>query len=152
MFSVQELSMKPFSMERPTRSVSMSSPSKGRILIVDDDTVFRHSLGKVLAKEGYRIFLAADGEEADRLLGDQPIDVMLVDFKMPHKDGMTVARDALRTAPALKVIMITAFGDLQVQDELQRMGVFAYASKPIRRDDLLSLVRRALGASSPDAL
>lgn len=120
----------------------------GRVLIVDDDRVFRLALGKVLTKAGYTTVLAEDGEEAERLLAGQPFDVMLVDLKMPKKDGLAVLRDALRLTPALRVIMITAFGDIEVQNEAIRLGVFAYTSKPIRRDEVLDLVRRAMGGRS----
>lgn len=117
----------------------------GRVLIVDDDQVFRLALGKVLMKAGYTITLAEDGDEAEQKLDEQPFDVMIVDLKMPKKDGLTVLRDALHKNSALKVIMITAFGDTEVQAEAVRLGVFAYTNKPIRRDEIITLVRLAMG-------
>lgn len=117
----------------------------GRVLIVDDDRVFRLALGKVLMKAGYAITLAEDGDEAEQKLDEQPFDVMIIDLKMPKKDGLTVLREALHKSPALKVIMITAFGDTEVQAEAVRLGVFAYTNKPIRRDEIITLVRLAMG-------
>jgi two-component system response regulator (stage 0 sporulation protein F) len=118
----------------------------GCVLIVDDDAMLRATLGKVLAKEGYTVFQSRDGHEAERILAEHPVDVMLVDYMMPNRDGLSVARDAMKRAPGLRVIMITAFGDARVEEEASRLGIFAYASKPIRRHDLLPLVRRAIDA------
>lgn len=130
-------------------SVSEQSGT-GRVLIVDDDRVFRLALGKVLTKAGYTAVLAEDGDDAERRLAEQPFDVMIVDLKMPKKDGLAVLRDAMRADPTPKVIMITAFGDTAIQAEAARLGVFAYTNKPIRRDDVLTLVRRALGGDAPN--
>ncbi len=120
-----------------------------RILIVDDDQGLRDFLEIFFAKEGFSVFCAGDGEEALRLLKDQPVDLVLADIKMPRLDGISFLKALRQQGLELPVIMITAFASLDSAVEAKRQGAFDYVSKPFKLDDLRKLVQKALSRSSP---
>ena len=114
-----------------------------RVLVVEDDTVVRGLLGKVLTDEGYDIVGAASGEEALVELGRHLFDAILLDLNLPGIQGM----DVLAVGPTLQsdtpFIVMTAFGSVDTAVEAMKNGAFDYVSKPFRTDELLLTLRRA---------
>jgi DNA-binding NtrC family response regulator len=122
------------------------------VLIVEDEQILRESLAGLLEGEGYDVLQAAHGEEAYRIVLEQPIDVVLSDVRMPEMDGMALLSHLRQLAPETPVIMVTAYGTVNSAVEAMRAGAWDYLLKPVQFDDLLLKIERALefGAISRD--
>jgi two-component system response regulator AtoC len=115
-----------------------------RILVADDDRTVRRNLVKLLEAEGYAPIEAADGNEAlDRIQGEAP-DAVLLDLKMPGRDGLEVLAEIGHALVELPVIVVTAFGGAAPAIEAMRRGAYDYLSKPFDLDEVLLTLRRAL--------
>ncbi len=113
---------------------------KGTVLVVDDEEVMRDILGSLLTKEGYRVKLAATGEEGLEVGRGEPIDVAVVDVMLPDMSGIEVL-DALKRADAeMVVVMITAFASVETAISAMKMGAFDYITKPFKNDEVLVVV------------
>ena len=115
-----------------------------KILIVDDDASLRRVLEYNLAEEGYSVATAASGEEALELLGRSPFDLMVTDIQMSGISGMELLARVRRDTPETQVIVITAFGTIEMAVEAMKGGAFEYVTKPFNRDELKLVVRKAL--------
>ncbi len=143
------LSLEPVDVE--SKATSPSGVHGGRILIVDDNATNRRVLRLQLEHQGYRIITAANGEDAlaelhAAVAHDQPIDVTITDYQMPDMDGaLLAARIAAEPAFAnIRLIMLTSLNNQGDTQRLAALGFAAYLTKPIRRDELLTCVRRVL--------
>jgi DNA-binding response OmpR family regulator len=102
---------------------------KNRILIVDDDEQIRESLGKVLRTEGYKVMLAADGQEGIGIFDTRRIDLVLLDLNLPGNGGWEVFGALTSSNPFLPIIIITGREDQQ--DLAILAGVGALMEKPL---------------------
>jgi len=125
-------------------SVENQASLQKNILVVDDDQDFRWAIGNVLQAEGYRVTQAQDGEEALKLLEKYVPDLILLDYRMPGRDGISVSTDIKKRIPALPIIMITAYAEVKSAVEAMKTGVYDYVTKPIDNNDLLFTIKRAL--------
>lgn len=116
------------------------------ILTVDDEPGIRAFLVDTLSEVGDEILEAADGEDALRTLEDRPIDLMLLDLRMPGAvDGMGVLRQARALWPEMQVVVLTAYGTVGNAVEAMRLGAFDFLEKPLESPAVVrSMVRRAL--------
>lgn len=119
-------------------------PSKGKILVVDDEEALRSVLSAELLAEGYTVDTAVDGENAVSILGEEDFDLVLLDIKMKRVDGFEVLRHVKKVRPETKVIMLTGFADLKNAIESKRLGAEDFVSKPYDLVDLLTTVERVL--------
>ena len=115
-----------------------------KILVVDDDASLRRVLEYNLAKEGYAVLTADSGEKALALLEAERVDLLITDIKMPGMDGMDLLRRVRQASPETQVIVITAFGTIEMAVEAMKAGAFEYVTKPFNRDELSLAVRKAL--------
>jgi DNA-binding NtrC family response regulator len=116
------------------------------LLIVDDDRVARELLAETLGREGYRVRVAGGGEEALRLAGAEPVDMALVDLRMPDVDGLAVLKQLAMIQPDLPVVILTAFATIETAIAAVNAGAFDYLSKPFRMEEIKIVVRRTLDA------
>jgi DNA-binding NtrC family response regulator len=116
------------------------------VLVGDDDRVARDLLVEVLTREGYRVRAAAGGEECLAIATAEPLDLALVDLRMPDLDGLAVLHRLGSIQPGLPVIILTAFGNVDTAIEAIRAGAYDYLSKPFRLEEITLVVRRALEA------
>ncbi len=114
------------------------------ILIVEDETVLRQSLGELLREEGYEVLEAGDGKAAYEKVLDRPVDLVLSDVRMPEMDGIALLGHLQRIAPQTPVIMITAYGTVESAVAAMRAGAYDYLLKPVQFDDVLLKVQRAI--------
>jgi two-component system response regulator PilR (NtrC family) len=114
------------------------------ILIVEDEVVLRESLAGLLEQEGYTVLQAGDGKQAHDLILTESVDLVLSDVRMPEMDGLTLLGHLRRIAPETPVIMITAYGTVDTAVEAMRSGAWDYLLKPVKFDDLLLKIARAL--------
>jgi len=118
----------------------MTSP---HILVVDDDPQIRGLLAEYLGENGLRISAASNGQEMSQILGDEAIDLVILDLRLANEDGMAIAR-SLRERLAIPVVMLTG-----VRDEADRvmgleLGADDYVTKPFSPRELLARIRTVL--------
>lgn len=116
------------------------------ILLVDDNTELLTALTKVLEKEGYRVTALPTADRAIEYMnssGQRP-DLIITDVSMPGMKGIDFLGTVKNVFPQIPVIVITAFGEWDQYMDALRRGAFAYLSKPIEKNELLTVVRRAL--------
>ncbi len=116
----------------------------GTILVADDEALARHSVAEVLQEEGYRVYEAADGTAALKLLDEVEVDLILSDLKMPGADGLAVLKKVREAYPQTMVMLITAYASVDTVVDALRLGAQDYLLKPLLLDDVLHKVRRLL--------
>ena len=114
------------------------------ILIADDEQGVRSSLERLLEFESYRVVQAADGPSALDLVRDRPVDLVLLDIKMPGMDGLEVLAQLHQEHPQLPVVIISGHGTIQTAVEATRLGAFDFIEKPIDADRILLVIRNGL--------
>jgi len=117
---------------------------EANILIVDDEKDICEPLAINLRKVGHRVETAYDGEKALELMKKHIYDLMLLDHRLPRKDGMQVLREAIEIDPDLLVIMITAHGTVESAVQAMKVGAYDYLMKPIEIEELRIVVKKAL--------
>ena len=115
-----------------------------KILIIDDDTSLRRVLEYNLQEAGYQVISAADGSEGVRLFVEETPSLVITDMKMPGMDGMQVLKSIKAHSPESLVIVITAFGTVDIAVEAMKIGAYDYITKPFNRDELRMTVAKAL--------
>ncbi|MBI5367517.1 MAG: sigma-54-dependent Fis family transcriptional regulator [Planctomycetes bacterium] len=132
--------------ERPTAAAAPAPASidPGRVLIVDDEESVGEVLAVVLAKEGYEVERAANGESGLACFRARKPDVVLQDLRMPDCDGITMLRRYREADPNALVIMITAFGSWEAAVDAMRLGAFDFIRKPFDNRDVRASVARAV--------
>ncbi len=113
-----------------------------KILIVDDEELFREDLAIVLQRKGYECRTAATAEEGLQRIAEFLPDVILSDIVMPGKSGIDILDEALRLNLEGAVIIMTAFGTLETAIEAFRKGAVDYILKPLVIDDILNKIQR----------
>jgi two-component system NtrC family response regulator len=112
------------------------------ILIVEDEEPQRSLLEGLLNKEGYAATGAPDGKSALQLVKERTFEIVLLDYKLPDTDGLTVLKRLKEINPEIQVIMITAFGSIENAVTALKAGAFEYLTKPIDLDDLFFKIRK----------
>jgi DNA-binding NtrC family response regulator len=114
------------------------------ILLVEDKESMAQMLRETLEAGGYQTVIARDGAEGIREIGEGRFDLVLSDLKLPKKDGMEVLRASKAENPLTPVIVMTAYGSVDVAVAAIKEGAFDFITKPFDTDHLLLLIRRAL--------
>jgi DNA-binding NtrC family response regulator len=122
----------------------MGQKSKDLILIVEDEQSMRESLREWLIDGGYEVETAKTGEEGLKILSDHDVDLVLLDLRLPGKDGISVLKEAKTIRPQLKVIIITAYPSRQTKEAALKEGAVDYLPKPFDLNDLEKLIRGKL--------
>ena len=120
------------------------------ILIVDDERNVRESLGRLL-RDDYNVLLAEDGRTALQLLAANAVDVVLSDIRMPGMDGLELLAAIRERFPAVAVIMLSAYGDIETAVEAMRRGAADFLAKPANASDLSIRIERALHSRAVEA-
>lgn len=120
-----------------------------KILIVDDEENARFGLSKLLSQEGYDVESVGNGFEALDYLRRKEVNLVISDIKMPEMDGLTFLREINRHHPSTHVIMITAFGGVESYLEAMNLGAFEYIHKPVKLEELKSVMRKIFSRPDP---
>lgn len=115
-----------------------------RILIVDDDRTFRLSTGELLRQDGHEVQMAADASEAVASLDQAPVDLILLDMRMPGMDGLTAVEVLRKRGLATPILMISGFGTIDTAVESLHRGADHFLSKPVDPDLLSARVAELL--------
>jgi DNA-binding NtrC family response regulator len=117
---------------------------KPQILLADDETTFRETFTKVLEEEGFAVTAVCDGREATEAIMRQPYAVAILDIQMPGSDGISVLREVTALRPQTRVIMVTAYGTVEMAVEAIKLGACDYVMKPVNFDEMLTKIRQHL--------
>ena len=120
---------------------------KGRILVADDERRQRDILQMILEAEGYETTTAGNGRQALLAARAQPFDVVLTDLKMPDLNGIELLSELQQAEPGQCVILMTAHGTIDSAVDAMRKGAYDYLTKPVEKDELLLVLRRAMERS-----
>ena len=127
----------------------MKPERSARILVIDDEENIRKSLKMILEYEGYEFFEAPTGEDGLETLKETVgIDLVLLDIKMPGKDGLEVLAELKQKPYSPDVIMISGQGTIQAAVEATKLGAFDFLEKPLHRERVLISIRNALKQNS----
>jgi signal transduction histidine kinase len=132
----------------------MDEAARPRVLLVDDEVDFVTSLGQRLALRDLPTLTASSGPEALSLLDDHPVDVVVLDVRMPGMDGIETLRRIKEAHPRVEVVMLTGHADLESSLEGMRFGFFDYLTKPVQLQQLVEKIddayRRRCGEEIDD--
>jgi two-component system response regulator AtoC len=112
-------------------------PKPTRILVVDDEKNVRHQISSLLKLKGFEVEQAADGREAMEACTENPFDIVLCDVRMPGMDGMAFLKEIEGSESEAAVIIMSAYGDIELAQEAVRQGAADYFSKPYKNEELL---------------
>lgn len=118
--------------------------SNSKVLVIDDQPGIRRLLVEVLTEEGYNVVTASNGYEGVQQVKDTNPDLILMDMKMPGMDGIETLRELKRIGQASRVIMMTAYGELELINQAQQLGAYAYITKPFDIINLCEMVSRQI--------
>jgi two-component system, NtrC family, response regulator HydG len=119
-------------------------PETPILLVADDDSAVRQSLERTLAREGYNVVLAPDGQAAVERLRQGGVDLLLSDLRMPGLTGLELLREVKAAHPDVDVIMLTAFGTVEEAVAAMKDGAVDFLTKPFQRAQLIRVIRKAL--------
>lgn len=120
--------------------------TKATVLVIDDQPGIRRLLTEVLAEEGYTVHTASNGYEGIAVSKEiRPI-LTLMDMKMPGMDGIETLRELKRLGLGDKVLMMTAYGELDLVNQAREMGAFGYITKPFDIIALCQMIREIAGS------
>ena len=120
-----------------------------KILIVDDDPGTRNALKAGLTSFGYHVLAAADGPEALKIIessisGVEPVEIVVTDLKMPGMNGLELIRSAKKMSSGLAAILMTAYGDDHIREEVTNLGRCGYLDKPFVPGTLLNMIEETV--------
>ncbi len=120
------------------------SPVPRHILVVDDEPNIRKLLADVLEDEGFTVSAAGDGDEAQDVLDDRPVDLILLDVQLPGRDGLTLLRTWRDAVDAPPVVMMSGHASIDMAVEATRAGAHDFIEKPIAAERLLVSIANVL--------
>ena len=115
-----------------------------KVLVVDDEVEMVMMLRNYLTREGYEVKTAPSAETALHCLEDQDYDVVLTDLRMRGMDGLGLVREIHATRPETQLILMTAFGGIDIAVEAIKAGAYHFVAKPVKLPEVGALVRKAL--------
>ncbi|MGD8375848.1 MAG: sigma-54 dependent transcriptional regulator [Acidobacteriota bacterium] len=121
-----------------------STPTRGRLLVTDDEATQRTMLQAILTRAGFEVETARDGAEALERLQNENFDVLVTDQRMPGMDGLTLLERARSLDPSLPVVLMTAYGSVSSAVAAMKQGAADYLTKPFEREELLLVLEKTL--------
>ncbi len=118
--------------------------AREKVLVVDDESKIRDHFSEFLGKEGFEVDGAENGQVAIKKINQGFYDVVLIDLNMPKVDGMTVLRHLVENEPESIGIILTGYASIRNAVEAMKAGAFDYLAKPVKMEEVLMIIRRAL--------
>lgn len=115
-----------------------------KLLVVDDQYGIRLLLHELFKKEGYVTFQAASGQEALNIVGERQPHIVLLDMKIPGMDGLEILKHIHSMNEQVKVIIMTAYGELNMINEAMALGAIAFFAKPFDINEVKTFVKNAV--------
>jgi two-component system, NtrC family, response regulator HydG len=121
-----------------------------KILIIDDDPSFRHTLKTFLTKKKYKPEVVNSGAEGLKALKKSSYAAIILDFYLPDGVGLDMLERFKKTSPNTPVILLTGFADVRTAVKAVKMGAFEYVTKPVDPDELLRVIEGAISNATHD--
>ncbi|MFC2160686.1 response regulator [Acidobacteriota bacterium] len=116
---------------------------KEAMLVVEDEDIMRDALLDYFSSEGHKVDTASDGDKALEKLNLADYKIMIIDLRLPGRDGLSVLEEVRTKNPDAKVIIITAYPTLETETAAKKIGAFNYIQKPFELDYLEKLVQQS---------
>jgi DNA-binding NtrC family response regulator len=116
----------------------------GTILVVDDHEEVCNVFRRILERDGYRVLRATTGRSALATLRRRPVQLILLDLKMPGLDGISVLGRIRKINPAQRVVILTGHGHIDTARQAMQMGAYDYITKPFNVAFVKGIIREAL--------
>ena len=113
------------------------------ILVVDDDAIVIKSCRRILEAEGYEVSTAPGADQALEMMRMSDYDLLLIDVKMPKRDGMYLMREIKKNWPEIPTIIMTGYPTSETIAEVLKLGATLFIPKPFRPDELIKSIRQA---------
>src|SRR6266545_2026683 len=117
---------------------------KSHILVVDDEPVARQSLTDILRLEGYTVNSVPNGQSAVEYVRTHPVELIIVDLRMPGMDGLEVIQVVNQISPETEVVLLTAFGSTETAIQALRLRIHDYLLKPASPAQVMNSVKKGL--------
>lgn len=122
--------------------------TQGRILIADDERVFRDSMCDLFKSRGYECDCVPDAEAALEMIGEEGYDLLIADIKMPGNEKLELVRDLSKMAERMPIILVTAYESMEtISSSFELSGVVAYIRKPVDFDNMMEKVEETIERS-----
>ena len=121
---------------------------EGKLLLVDDDEVFRGVLAKALGRRGYDVRVAHDVESALACAQADPPGYALVDLCLPGPSGLALVDRLARDWPDVRIVVLTGYASIATAVEAVKLGAMHYLTKPVQTEDIVTAFRREEGDPS----
>lgn len=115
-----------------------------RILVVDDEDIVLESCQAVFELEGFEALLVPSADKALDAMKNDNFDLLLVDVKMPKKDGMYLMQEVKKQRPDIPIIVMSGYYTTETIQEAIRMGAATFIAKPFEPDELVKIVRQVI--------
>lgn len=116
------------------------------LLIIDDEQDMRNGLKRMLGRsiENLEVLTAPDGETGLEVIAEVPVDVILLDVKMPGMSGLEMLKQLSKTRPWLTTIMMTGYGSIETAVEAIKLGAYDFITKPFDKKDICRIIRKSI--------
>ena len=116
----------------PSQPAPSTAVGPLRVLLVEDENLIRWAVAETLTDAGHRVIEAPDAATALRAVGQasEPFDVVLLDFRLPDSDDLSLVERIRQQAPASAIVMMTAHGTAQMTEDAKTLGVYEVIAKP----------------------
>ncbi|MDY6855616.1 MAG: sigma-54 dependent transcriptional regulator [Thermodesulfobacteriota bacterium] len=114
-----------------------------RVLVIDDEENMRHMLSSLLGKEKFDVTTAQSGKDGLKKLEKTGFDIILCDIRMPEMDGLTFLKEVQNKDIESTIVMMSAYGTVDVAIEAMKLGAYDYISKPFKPDEVILTLRKA---------
>lgn len=111
------------------------------ILVCDDEEGIRESLKLILEKD-YNVIFAESGDEAIQKMKTSPTEIVILDIKMPKKDGLETLKELKKVNPSAKVIIATGYKSIDIAQEAVNLGASDYVVKPFNKENIKNIVQK----------
>jgi len=115
-----------------------------KILVVDDDAIVIKSCKRILEAEGFEVSSAPGADNALEAMKASDFDLMLIDVKMPKRDGMYLMREIKKNWPEIPTIIMSGYPTPETISEVLKLGATLFIPKPFRPDELVKSVRQVI--------
>jgi DNA-binding NtrC family response regulator len=122
----------------------MNRLNEMRILVVDDENIVLESCRRVLEAEGFEVVLVPSAEDALKAFENESFSLVLLDLKMPKRDGQFLIGEIKRMAIHIPIIVMTGYSTLNTIKEVSNMGIEQFIAKPFTPDELLEAVKEVI--------
>jgi two-component system response regulator AtoC len=133
----------PTTLATPNQPPALWQRDCAKVLVVDDEEPMRHMLALVLTREGFSVASVDGAAAALEMIAAEPPDILLTDVRMGPIDGLSLTQEVVQRYPGLTVIVMSAFGSVQLALDALKRGAYDYLSKPFKQDEVVLTLRKA---------